>query len=538
MKQFLIIALLLCAACISCRDNHYTDALSPEESLERFSLDKDLKIEIFAAEPFVMDPVELIFDETGIAYVVEMPDYPYKNPDGTGTGRIRMLSDTNGDGRIDSSTIFADSLLQASSILFWKDGMIVTVAPNIFYLKDTNHDNKADTKELLFTGFFNNNPEYQVNNLRFSIDNWIYAANFGQDGKIISGNQDASAPLSLSTGDFRFRMDDGRFEAETGSAQFGHTIDLWGRRFISENSIHIEQSVIPWKYTHRHQWLPSYESVANISDHDQLMFQETEPPYWRRERTKRRNENYREQKINRTEYADDHFTGACGTTVYAGDALPEEYYGNIFTNDVAGNLVHRDIIHADTDSVVFVAKRADKEKTREFLSSTDPWFRPSNLTVGPDGALYVVDMYRQHIEAPDFIPEDLQKGMNFLNGNKLGRIYRITAKNPGPLQQKFPNLTNPTTNDLVELLSHPNQWWRLQAQKKLLERQDKRAVAELKKLFANHADPVVRLHALYALDGIHSLESEIVKRAMKDRHPCVRESAMMLSEKFAENLPL
>ena len=161
MKQFFAAILTTCVLLTSCTEKHYTDALSPEEALRSFDLNKDFKIELFAAEPFVLDPVEMVFDEQGNAFVVEMPDYPFKPESGIGTGSIRMLSDTNGDGRIDKSTIFADSLLEATSILPWKGGLIVTAAPNIFYLKDTNGDNRADTKELLFTGFFKKTPRHR-----------------------------------------------------------------------------------------------------------------------------------------------------------------------------------------------------------------------------------------------------------------------------------------------------------------------------------------------------------------------------------------
>ncbi|MBL7699264.1 MAG: dehydrogenase, partial [Chitinophagaceae bacterium] len=429
MRKYLAATITICIFGFSCGEKRYSEALTPEEALTRFKLSDDFNIEIFAAEPFVMDPVELTFDESGNAYVVEMPDYPVRPPGGVGTGRIKIISDTDGDGRIDSATIFADSILEVSSVLNWNGGLIVAAAPNIFYLKDTNSDGRADTKQLLFTGFFHNNPEYQVNNLRFAVDNWIYAANFGQAGTITSGTASDTSSLSVERGDFRFQMDNGKFEVAAGRAQFGHALDTWGNRFTSENSIHIAQPAIPWRYTSRHPWLPPFDPVVSISDHEELMYQETEAPYWRKERTKQRNEVFREQKVNRTEYADDHFTGACGTTIYAGDLFPGEFYGNIFTNDVAGSLVHRDIISYDNDSIIFDATRGEKEKASEFLSSTDPWFRPVNLTAGPDGALYVVDMYRQHVEGPDFIPEDLKKDMGFLNGKEYGRIYRITPKN-------------------------------------------------------------------------------------------------------------
>ena len=536
MKQFFA-TILVFYIMGSCSEKRYTDALSPEDALGSFDLDKNFKIEIYAAEPFVQEPVEMTFDEQGNAFVVEMADYPFKPESGTGAGSIRMLSDTNGDGRIDKSTIYADSLLEATSILPWEGGLIVTAAPNIFYLKDTNADYRADKKELLFSGFFQNNNEAQITNLRYSVDNWIYAGNFGQDGKVASARNPGAAALSMSGGDFRFRLDRGQFELETGPTQFGQTIDDWGHRFITENSVHIQQSVIPWRYVHRHPYLPSNKAAANISDHDPLMYNVTAPPYWRVERTKRRNKAFQEHHLNQVEHAEGHFTGASGTTMYLGDAFPEKYYGNVFIGDVSGNLVHRDVLTAFADSVTFVAKRDDAEKSREFLTSTDPWFRPANFTVGPDGALYIMDMYRQHIEAPVSIPEDLKSDMDYLNGSKMGRIYRIVPKNAGSYKKASPDLRNAQTGQIVELLSNPSQWWRLQAQRILLERQDKSAVSALKNLFTRHQDPRVRLHALFALEGLNSLDAKLVEQAMKDTHPGVRESGIILSEKYPQCLP-
>ena len=505
--------------------------------MRNFTLNKDFKIELFAAEPFVLDPVEMTFDEQGNVFVVEMPDYPFKPESGIGQGRIRMLLDTSGDGRIDKSTIFADSLLEATSILPWMGGLIVTAAPNIFYLKDTNGDNRADTKEMLFTGFFQNNSEAQITNLRFSVDNWIYASNFGQEGEVTSVKNPGAPPLSMSGADFRFRMDRGQFELETGPTQFGQTIDDWGHRFLTENSIHIQQSVIPWRYTHRHPYLPQHRLLANISDHDPLMYNVSSPPYWRVERTKRRNQAFQENNLDQVEYAEGHFTGASGTTMYLGNSFPEKYYGNVFIGDVSGNLVHRDILTAFADSVALVAKRDDVEKNKEFLTSTDPWFRPANFSVGPDGALYIIDMYRQHIEAPTSVPEDLKSDMDYNNGKDKGRIYRVVPKNAGSYKKISPDLKNATTEQIVEQLSNPNQWWQLQAQRILLERKDKSAVPALKNLFTRHQDPRIRLHALYALEGLNSLDAKIVEQAMKDVHPGVRENGIMFSEKYPELLP-
>jgi len=515
----------------------YAGPLSPEESLKRLNVAPGFFAQIYAAEPFVLDPVALEFDESGNAYVVEMPDYPFEVEPGKGHGRIKMLSDTNGDGRIDKATIFAENVTEATSILPWKGGLIVTAAPNILYLKDTNGDGKADSTEILFSGFFQNNSEAQVTSLRFGIDNWIYANNRGQSGKITFSKTPGEAPVEVRGADFRFRLDRNVFELETGPGQFGQTIDDWGHRFFTENSIHLQQAVIPWRYTHRHAFLPNSKFNVSITDHEEIMHQETAPPYWRAERTNQRNKMYKENNMNRTEYAEDRFTGASGGTIYNGDVFPKEYYGNLFTTDVAGNLVHRDILTPDLKSPVLVAKRGEKEKEREFIYSTDTWFRPVISSIGPDGYLYVLDYYRQHIETPVSIPDDLKADMDFMAGSDKGRIYRIlpagaTYKNP-PV-----NLKEMQSVKLVDVLTKENTWWRLQAQRLLLERQDKSAVPALKALITNSKNPRARLHALYVLEGLNSLNADLVKKALIDTEPGVRENALILAEKYPESLPL
>ncbi len=531
----LLTVLLLASACST---KHYPEPLTPEQALKSFKLNNDFNIEIFATEPFVQDPVDMVFDEEGKAYVVEMPDYPYPPKDGKGAGRIRLLMDTSGDGRIDKSIIFVDSISEATSILPWKGGLIVTAAPYILHLTDTNGDFRADTKEILFSGFFNQNSEAQITSLRFGIDNWIYANNRGQDGLINFRRKANAPPLSVRGADFRFRLDRNKFEPETGPGQFGQTIDEWGHRFFTENTIHLQQAIIPWRYLHRHPYLPSTTAVVNISDHDPIMYQETPPPYWRAERTSRRNKQYQEHKLTRVEYAEDHFTGASGGTIYMGDAFPKEYYGNVFTGDVAGNLVHRDVLTLMPDSTTFVAKRGGTEKDREFLSSTDPWFRPANFTVGPDGYLYVIDMYRQHIETPVSIPEDLQSDMDFLRGSDKGRIYRIVPKKRNSVKSISVNLKNMQSAQLVEQLASANQCLATQAQKLLLERQDASVVPLVKSMFTNHQKPIARVHALFVLEGLNALDALLVKQALKDINPNIRENALILSERYPEHLPL
>jgi putative membrane-bound dehydrogenase-like protein len=481
-----------------------------------------------------VDPVEITFDEDGRAYVAEMRDYPEDPPPGKHPrSRIRLLEDVDGDGRVDRSTLFADNLLEVTSILPWKGGVIVTAAPDILYLKDENGDGKADLRRVLFTGFAIVNPESRITNLRFGVDNWIYASNNGQQGNIRFLDQPGTPPVSVLGADFRFRLDRGLFEAESGPAQFGLTMDDWGHRFITQNTIHVRAVVLPRRYLLRNPLLAAGDLAEDISDHGKpsaRMFQLTPPQYWRKVRTAMRQQRFRENNSNRVEIVAGYFTGASGGTVYAGEALPEEYYGSLFTGDVAGNLIHRDILKTTGGS--FTASRSGGEQDKEFLASTDPWFRPCNFTTGPDGALYFTDMYREFIETPESVPEDLKKNMNFYSGDDLGRIYRIVPKDSRASRPARPHLSRTATSELVALLEHRNRWWRLTAQRLILERQDTSVVPALRDMFVRSPSPQGQLHALYAIDGLNSLDKDLVQAALKDSHPGVREHAVILAEKY------
>jgi len=515
----------------------YPGPLSPEESMKKLNVAPGYKVSLFASEPHVFDPVSLEFDEEGNAYVIEMPDYPYEVEPGKGHGRIRILKDTDSDGKIDQSIIFAENVTEATSMLPWKGGLIVTAAPNIIYLKDTNGDGKSDIREILFSGFFQNNSEAQVTSLKLGIDNWIYANNRGQSGKVVFSKTPDAKPVEVRGADFRFRLDRDVFELETGPGQFGQTINDWGHRFFTENSIHIQQAVIPWRYTHRHAFMPTSKFNVTITDHEEIMFQEIPPAYWRSERSARRNRVFKEANLNRIEWVEDRFSGASGGTIYNGDALPKEFYGNVFTTDVSGSLIHRDVLSQSDTNPVMLAKRTDSEKNREFIYSTDTWFRPVTFSVGPDGYLYILDYYRQHIETPVSIPDDLKAEMDFMAGSDMGRIYRLLPENVNYQGVKV-ELKKATGLQLVDYLSHKNGWYRSTAQRLLLERQDKTVVPAVKSLFSNSPDPRTRLHALYVLEGLNALNEEIVKQSLLDSESGVRENGIMLAERYSKMVKL
>src|SRR5579871_1887937 len=444
---------------VSCARKHPdAPSLSAEESLKTIQVASDFHVEIFASEPLVFDPVEMVFDENGKVYVCEMLDYPDDPPAGKpARSRIVMLEDTDGDGKPDKRTVFAENVLEVSGIMPWKGGLIVTSAPDILYFKDTDGDGKADVRQVLYTGFPKVNPEARVTNPRYGIDNWIYVANDGQNGRITSPEHPDRPPVLVRGADFRFHPQRGVAEPASGPTQFGMSFDDWGNRFMSQNTIHIRQVVVPMQYLIRAPLVEVDRVSQDISDHGQgeaRMYPLTQPQKWRRERTQLRQQRYNENKLNRTEQVGGWFTAATGNTVYTGDVFPKEYWGNSFTGDVSANLVHRDVLIPD--GVTFTAHRA--EAASEFLRSTDIWFRPCNFANAPDGNLYLTDIYREFIETPESIPEEIKKYMDFWSGSDKGRIYRIVPNHPMRARDLKPNLGKASTAELVAQLSSTNGW--------------------------------------------------------------------------------
>jgi putative membrane-bound dehydrogenase-like protein len=515
-------------------------ARSPQDEIKSFHLNQDFNVELFASEPDVMSPVEMVFDENGRIYVAEMLDYPADPPPGKpARSRIRLL-DTDGDGKIVRTTIFADHVLEVSGILPWKGGLVVTSAPDILYIKDTDADGKADIREVLYTGFPKVDPEARITNPRLGIDNWIYCSNDGQEARITSPKHPERRPVLVGGADFRFRPDRDVAEPASGPAQFGATWDLWGNRFISQNTTHVRHVVVPMQYLARSPLLDVGAVAFDISDHGRpsgRMYPLSQPPAWRVERTRLRQQRYRENHMEKvrpldpsTEMASGWFTAAAGGTIYSGDQFADRYRGNLFTGDVSGNLVHRDIL--TPDGVTFVASRAPEEQQREFLAATDPWFRPCNFANAPDGNLYIVDIYREFIETPVSIPEALKKLMNFWNGDTKGRIYRLVPKNPSHKRSLKPNLASATIPELVRTLEHPNGWHRDTAHRLLVERHDATAVPMLKDLLNKSPSAPARIHALWVLEGLSALDAPTVLTALRDSQARVRQNAVRVAEEL------
>ncbi len=511
-------------------------ALSAADALKSFKLSEDFDIQTFAAEPDVADPVEMVFDENGRIYVAEMHDYPDDPPPGKpARSRIRLLEDADGDGKFEKNVVFADQVLEVSGLAVWNGGLIVTTAPDIVFMKDTNGDGVADVNKVLNSVFPKANPEARITNPRLGIDNWFWCANEGRDGRIVSPDHPERPPVMVRGADFRFHPVKGVAEPASGPTQFGMTFDNWGNRFLSQNTVHLRHAVVPMQYLARAPLLEVGAVSEDISDHGKPsapMFPLTQPQAWRVERTKLRQQRYDENKLNRVEQLAGFFTAASGGTVYTGDNFPKEYLGNVFTGDVSGNLVHRDILRPD--GVTFQAARA--KDGVEFLASTDQWFRPCNFANAPDGNLYVIDIYREYIETPESIPEEIKKNMDFYAGDTMGRIYRLSPKNPRRKAAPAPKLGALSGPQLAELLENENGWHRQTAQRLIVERQDKSAAPALHALAAKSVNPLARLHALWTLEGIGELKPDEVARALKDPTPGIREHALRMAEEFLPQL--
>ena len=510
-----------CVLAVNCGSGG-TPPFPAREALETFQLPPGFEIELVAAEPLVADPVAAAFDGRGRLFVLEMGDYPMQSEP---QGRVVVLEDSRGGGGFDRAHVFADKLAFPTGLAPWKDGVLVAAAPDILYLPDRDGDLRADERRVILTGFNRYNPQLRVNGLLYGIDNWIYGAypkvgpsrrnpqQFGLTGEPLRfpGHPEVAAvDVSALGTDFRFRPDRLQLEPVSGNSQYGNAFDASGNRFGLWNNNHIRHPVIAHRYLSRNPYLQVSSAMEFPSDHENqsTVYPITRKPVY-----------IHESQVGI-------FTSSCGNSVYTAARFPERLRGAYFVCDPLHNLVHCDLL--SPSGATFSARRAFEE--REFLASTDAWFKPVFTTVGPDGALYVVDYYRKYIEHPDYVPEDLEGQFDLRAGAGRGRIYRVVPEEGE--SDGTPNLQAADSERLVEALSHSNLWWRITAQRLLVQRQDLSVVSALRDLAVSAARPEPRIHALWTLDGLGRLNADLIAQALDDGDARVREHAIRLSERF------
>lgn len=524
---FIIVQLLS-----ACQDKTQTEGpFSPEDALSTFELEPGFKIELIAAEPLISDPVDMEIDEYGRLYVVEMHGYPL---DKSGSGKIKLLTDTNGDGRMDKSTVFAENMVLPNSIMRWKKGLLVTDAPNVLYLEDTNGDGRAEVRDTLLTGFALSNPQHNLNSPVLGMDNWVYLAHegavgtetyekeFGDPGTdIYYPDQPRTPRLGTNAGgrSVRFRPDHHELEISSSQTQFGHTFDAWGHHILVSNANHIYQEVIAETYLSRNPDLLISDATQSLSDHGNAaeVFPITRDP--------------EHQLLTDVGV----ITSACGITAYLGGAFPPPYDSDVtFVAEPVSNLIHVDKLKDDGAS--FIASRLHPNK--EFLASTDARFRPVNMYVGPDGALYIVDYYRQIIEHPEWMGEEVVKSGKLYNDSDKGRIYRVSATGANAADwTKGLTLGDDSNDQLVKKLASENVWWRINAQRLLVDRKNKQVIPALLEMAKNPTASMGRLHALWTLEGMGELKPEQIEQALKDPVQGIRENAIKLAEPHLDGAP-
>jgi putative membrane-bound dehydrogenase-like protein len=522
------VAWLAMAAPMVAEIPYATDAPKPltlEESIAAFRLPEDLRIEIVASEPLIAEPGAMAFDEFGRLFVGELHGYNLEgyydivelNKTGVldeevrrvrvegphlerardeAVGAIQMLEDRDGDGYFEAGQTWAEGLPPCYGLIRAREGLIAVCPPEILYLADRDNDGRAEVRETLFSGFGFELLERGINSPRRGPDNWIYIAAGGGGGTITGPH--LPAPVHLGHTDFRIRDDGSAIEPVTGTGHtFGLALTESGDRFNASTNRHALYAP-PLEYRHlvRNPFVPSPGGTVDAANYDRI-YPASQPDPWRLARNADPAwvKFYGERETTPNGY----FTAACGPLVYRGGALPEAYLGNHFACEPANNLVHRGVL--DRDGAGYSVRRAPGEEASEFLTSTDRWFRPINLEMGPDGALYIIDFYREIIEDYSAIPRHLQQRYveSLRAGYQHGRIWRITAKDaPG---YRGTSLGEAPAAELLAALESENPWARETAQRLLIARGNAADGPGLRALLAGSLSPAARLHALYALYG-------------------------------------
>ena len=497
-----ILLLFLCG----CSAKGPSPEFSPAEEEATFQLAPGLRIELVAAEPLVEAPVVITFDEDGRLWVVEMRGF-MPNVDGEGedepVGRVSVLTDHDGDGRMDARTVFLDSLVLPRALTLVRGGILVAERKPLWYVQDTDGDLKADTKTLIDPEYGGSGmPEHSPNGLWRGMDNWYY-------------NAKAS---------FRYRFVEGEWIKDETEfrGQWGISHDDAGRLYYNYNWSQLHADLVPPNYLSRNV----HHTPTTGIDHGLTIDRKVYPI--------RPNPAVNRGYIPGTLDEEGkllEFTSACSPFVYRGTALPAEFKGNAFVCEPAGNLIKRNIV--ESDGPLLSAYNAYPGK--EFLASTDERFRPVFLTTGPDGALYIADMYRGIVEHGPYMTPYLKEqtvARNLEQPIDKGRIWRIVPENwekPEPVQ-----LSGASSGDLVTRLSHSDGWHRDMAQRLLVEHRDTTVIPSLHALVLEGEQPLGRLHALWTLEGMGHVSPDLCFQALDDADPHVQSAALRLLEATAQ----
>ena len=487
--------------------------LSPQQSIKKIQLPPGFHVELVASEPMVQEPVAICWDGNARMYVAEMNTY-MKDANATGeferTSRIKLLADTDGDGRMDKATIFVDSLLLPRAILCVGDQLFVqeTNVQHIRSYRDTNGDGKADEQKIVFRNDVLDvrNLEHQNGALMWNMDNWIYP----------------------SRDNLRYRYKDGMLTADTMVdnmiGQWGLTSDNYGRLFYSEAGPGLPAVQI--------QQMPAYGAL-NFQDQYSEEFTQPWPIIGTLDAQGGR------QALRPEDNTLNKFTAGCGQSIFRGDRLPADMVGDYFIPEPVGRIIKRgDVLNKDGKIYI-----QDVYTQQDWLASADMNFRPVNTYTGPDGCFYIVDMYHGIIQESEWTKPDSYLGKiiaekELYKNRGMGRIYRV-VHDDFKRDRRRPDMLNEPGAKLLSYLDHPNGWWRDNAQQLIIIRNDQSVVPELKKIatgeeatLKNKPGALARIHALWTLEGLDAIDKPTLIKAFADPEPEVRKAAIWISEKY------
>jgi len=463
-----------------------TPALAPAEAQKKFTVPEGFEVRIFAAEPDVVNPVAMTWDERGRLWVVELYEYPLGAPAGTKPrDNVKILEDTDGDGRADKVTVFADGLNLATGILVGNGGVYVGQAPHLLFFEDTNGDDIADKKTIAMTGFGLEDRHELLNGFTWGPDGWLYMTHgVFTYSKVKDPNNPDDDGVTMTAAVARFHPRAKKFEvfAEGTSNPWGVDFDRAGNAFVTACVIDHLFHMAPGGIYVRQAGTPphpyAYQLLPSIVDH----------------------------KHFRAAYA--------GVQIYQGHQYPPEYLGTVFMGNIHDSAVHQDRLAPNGSS--FTATFV-----RDFVRANDGWFRPVSSQTGPDGALWIMDWYDKYpcYQNANADPEGVDRAH--------GRIWRVvyTGNKPGapvPARPANLDLAKLSSSELVQLLSHPNVWHRRTAQRLLSERRDSNTRRALQDLFRQGQNLEARLAGLWTLHGAGFLSEETLDAAASDKEPTIR----------------
>ncbi len=493
---------------------------TPEESLSFLRTHEPYRVELVAAEPLVTSPVAIAFGTDGRLWVAEMYDYP-SGLDGNFSmgGRVKFLRDTNADGRMDEATIFLDGIPFPTGITVWRDGVLVCAAPDILFARDTDGDGRADEVRKLFSGFGTDNYQARVNSLEYGLDGWVYGSCGLFGGEI---RTERGETIALGDRDFRCKPDEAILEPATGRTQQGRVRNDEGDWFGCDNSNLVYHYPLDDHILRRNPHainpfllrnLAAGEDGATLFPISQQVLFKLSGPAGR-------------------------VTAACGLGIYRDNYLSDELRGDAFTCEPVNNLVHRQVLRKQ--GLDWTGARASDETQNEFLASTDPWFRPVQARTGPDGALWIVDMYRYVIEHPRWIPPETLAALHVRAGADHGRIYRIVRRDQPP--RPILNFSHATSAQLVAALESPNGTQRDLAMQQLIwhhstQESDPQTVSQLQTLASDSPHPATRLQAFTTLAQLQALTSPTLLRALRDESASVRRWAVAMAATHSQLIP-